>query len=237
MPLYLEIVIILAIAPGLLWLWYFYRKDKLEREPLHLIRRVFLVGALGTIPAVLLEWPFDVLGRSVLGGTVFITAVVVAPVVEEVVKFFVVWWTIYRDPEFDEPMDGITYSAAAALGFATLENIGYVLGQVPEGSGAVAAVGGLRAFLSVPGHALFSSMWGYALGLAKFSTPARGKQLVVMGLFLAIIVHGTFNLLCSIGPYWALGMLIFIPLLWKMVHRRIKAALKASPHFLPPTIE
>jgi RsiW-degrading membrane proteinase PrsW (M82 family) len=40
-------------------------------------------------------------------------AVIVAPVVEEVAKFLVVKWTAYGRKEFDEPVDGMVYAAAA----------------------------------------------------------------------------------------------------------------------------
>jgi protease PrsW len=234
---YLQIVFVLAIAPGVFWLWYFYRKDKFEPEPLNLIRNVFLVGALGVVPAFILEMPFGIFEKLLPGIGPYLGMVVVAPVVEETTKFLVVRWMIYKNPEFDEPLDGVVYAAAAALGFASAENLGYVMGQIQHGAGAVATVGVVRAFLSVPGHALFSSMWGYALGFAKFSDPARGRTLVVRGLLLAMILHGTFNFLCFLGPYWALGMLIFVPIMWRMAHTRIRKALEASPHEPPVRIE
>lgn len=230
MSFYLQIVLVLAIAPGVFWLWYFYRKDKLEPEPLHLIRNVFLVGALGVIPAFALELPFGTIEKLVPGLRPYLGMVIAAPLVEETIKFLVVRWMIYKNPEFDEPMDGVVYAAAAALGFASAENLGYVVGQIQHGAGAVATVGVVRAFLSVPGHALFSSMWGYALGVAKFADPARRKKLIIRGLLLAMVLHGTFNFLCFLGPYWALGMLIFVPIMWRMTHSRIRRALEASPH-------
>ena len=48
-------------------------------------------------------------------------------------------------------MDGIVLGVSAALGFATIENIDYVLSApTPE---AHILTGIIRAFLSVPGHA------------------------------------------------------------------------------------
>ncbi|MGQ9701154.1 MAG: PrsW family glutamic-type intramembrane protease [bacterium] len=55
---------------------------------------------------------------------------------------------IYNQIEFDEVMDGIVYCVASSLGFATVENIIYVLDR---GAGT----GILRAFLSVSGYAFF----------------------------------------------------------------------------------
>ncbi|MGQ9664052.1 MAG: PrsW family glutamic-type intramembrane protease [bacterium] len=56
--------------------------------------------------------------------------------------------------EFDEVMDGIVHCVASSLGFATVENIIYVLDR---GAGT----GILRAFLSVSGYAFFGALMGY----------------------------------------------------------------------------
>jgi protease PrsW len=94
----------------------------------------------------------------------------------------------------------------------------------------VATTSLIRALLSVPGHALFSAMWGYALGFAKFSDPPLAKKLIRRGLLLSIGLHALFNLLCLSGPSFALGMLVFVPIAWKSVNRKIHAALAASPY-------
>ena len=135
-------------------MWYFYKKDTLEPEPQSFIIKTFLLGALVGIPVTLIELPFTF--------SEFILAVFVAPVIEEFAKYFVVRKTIYSNVEFDEPIDGIIYAAAAALGFASLENISYLLSAYYQNHFEETYV--VRALLSVPGHVLFSSMWGYALG-------------------------------------------------------------------------
>ncbi len=219
-------ILALAFAPGVFWLWYFYKKDKLEPEPLHLIRNSFLWGAALVIPAALIEQPF--LSRSEVLATV-----IVAPVVEELCKFLVVWMTVYRNREFDEPMDGVVYAAATALGFASLENLFYLF-SYREHAGPFVAVVVMRAFLSVPAHALFSSMWGYSLGFAKFADEKAARRLILSGLLLAIGLHAAFNFACESGPFWALGMLIVVPLLWWLANRRIRLALAASRHITLP---
>ena len=52
---------------------------------------------------------------------------------------------------FNEPMDGLILGVAAALGFATVENIFYVR----AGKILTALV---RAIVSVPSHALFGAV-------------------------------------------------------------------------------
>lgn len=217
------IVLSLAFAPGVFWLWYFFRLDRLEPEPLHLVRTSFLLGMAAVVPAALVEIPFSRISQLA-------TVVFVAPLVEELCKYLVVRLSVYRNTEFDEPMDGVIYAVAAALGFASLENVFYLLSEYGKGTGPFAMVTATRALLSVPGHALWSGMWGFALGCAKFSDPQFARSLVIRGLVIAIGLHALFNLLCLSGPIWPLGMVVLVPLMWRMLHRRIEAALRASPH-------
>lgn len=214
------ILIILAFLPGLLWLRYFYRKDQLEPEPKRLIFRMFGVGLLTFFPAAILELPFSRFHYPL----VFI----IAPIVEELCKFLAVRQLVYKNREFDEPMDGIVYAASVALGFASLENLGYLIEAL--NSGVFISTYVLRAILSVPGHVLFSSMWGYTLGLSKFAPTKFRHKMILQGLILSVVVHGVFNFFATISAIFAVGMLGFIFFLWKMVNQRIRRAFRISQH-------
>lgn len=228
-------VLSLAIAPGLFWLWFFYRKDRLEPEPKTLIVKTFFLGILVAFPIALVQVFFSFLSPLLL-------YTIVAPITEEFGKYATVRYGIYNHAEFDEPIDGIIYGATAALGFATIENVGYLLGSyyAPEeilGAGASASDAVLflfvvRSLLSVPGHALWASFWGYGLGVAKFSPPEHSKTLIRNGLALAMFSHGLFNGLLLFNPILGLGVLILIVVGWRMTFRRIASALAASPHAL-----
>jgi RsiW-degrading membrane proteinase PrsW (M82 family) len=201
---------VLAIAPAVFVLWYVYRKDYYEPEPLRLVILVFLLGGLSVLPAAVIEYPFP---------SGIMTSSVVAPFVEELIKFGVVFFFVYRLPEFNEPVDGMVYAAAAGLGFAAVENIFYVL----EGG---IAVGILRAFASVPGHMIFSCFWGYALGIAKFQKGSARGPIIIAGLAGAIILHGIFNF--SLEVYEVAGLIfilvLMIPLgLWYTRQNLLKA--------------
>ena len=122
-------ILLLGFAPGIFWLWFFYRKDKLEPEPKSLVARTFFWGMVVALPVAIVEVlvadPLGVLGAGILDARVLLV-VLAAPIIEEYGKFFVVRRTMYDHPEFDEPMDGIVYAAAAALGFASVENVVYL---------------------------------------------------------------------------------------------------------------
>jgi RsiW-degrading membrane proteinase PrsW (M82 family) len=210
-------LLVLALAPGIFWLWYFYHRDKYEPEPLSWIVTVYFLGIAVTIPVALVEGIF---GLFVSG---LVIAVIVAPVVEEYGKYFVVRHTVYNAAVFNEPVDGIVYAAAAALGFATLENVIYVFSsatlQDAIGTGLV------RAVLSVPGHALFSIMWGYALGRARFLPPEQRPGVIAVGLMMAMVLHGLFNFLLIFDIGFAFLILVLTPVMWWLVNRDIITAL------------
>ena len=225
----LPTVLAMALAPVAFWLWYFYKKDRIEPEPKRLIVKTFFWGMVSVLPAIILEIPFR--------GPVLIMGA--APVIEEVAKFLAVYLIVYRDKEFDEPMDGIVYAAAAALGFASVENVLYLLrinAQTPAASGpefffsTLFTVFTVRALLTVPGHVIFSLMWGEALGIAKFARPERRAALIRNGLLLAIGVHAAFNFLVTAVPTVSLVMLGAAVFAWRVTHKKIEDALADSPH-------
>jgi RsiW-degrading membrane proteinase PrsW (M82 family) len=92
--------------------------------------------------------------------------------------------SIYDSPDFNEPMDGIVYASAAALGFATLETIGdlFIYGI----KGIIA-----RAFLAVPAHLLFSCFWGYGLGKGVSNPEARKEFPLWFGA--GALAHGLWD--------------------------------------------
>ncbi|MFT5513748.1 MAG: RsiW-degrading membrane proteinase PrsW (M82 family) [Bacteroidia bacterium] len=177
----------LAIAPGLAIMIYIFWKDKYDREPKKLLIWAFVLGVLSIIPAVILESIVTRTGivytDSILKTGVYAFAGVA--LIEEAVKFFVVFRFLYPKKDFDEPFDGITYCVMASMGFATLENIAYT---VDYG----AATGILRMFTAVPAHAAFGVIMGYYMGLAKFNTH-KSNTYLGYALFVPAILHAAYD--------------------------------------------
>jgi RsiW-degrading membrane proteinase PrsW (M82 family) len=215
-------LLLLAIAPAAFWLWYFYRRDRYEPEPLSWVLLVYLLGIAVTIPVALVE--------GVMGEVLpeFLIVVLVAPVVEETGKYLVVRKTVYESVEFDEPVDGIVYASAAGLGFATLENVMYVLSALGTSLALALGTGLVRAVLSVPGHVLFSAMWGYSLGKARFIPEEKRPGVIAAGLILAMASHALFNLLLFNSIGFAVLVLVVVPVLWISVQKRIDQSLLTS---------
>ncbi len=219
---HVTIIITLGFAPGFFWLWYIYRRD-LEPEPLHLIRNCFIAG-MGAVIAV------GLLGAPAKALPSWVVAVIVAPVIEECIKFGACYAVAYRDKDFNEPMDGVVCAVAVALGFASLENVFYLFDAMKQGISSLTFTTLVRAFFTVPGHALFGIMWGYALGRAKFEDQQRGRRIIAVGLLTGIAAHSFFNLMCVLEPLWAFGMMFFIPVAWGLANRKILRATELSPH-------
>ncbi len=223
------IYIPLALIPGLLWLYYFWRKDKYEPEPQELVIKVFLYGALTVPVAAGLQW---LLWGMLFSGAVvsdfartlrlMVHAFAVVALTEEFFKYLVVRLRMMPDPEFDEPMDGIVYAVSAGIGFATAENVLYMFQY-----GAVILV--VRMLFAVFLHAGCSGLCGYYLGKAKFH-PKHSKRHQAMGLFLAVIIHGLYDFI--IFKKYLHGLILILLLLYgvkEYLEAKMDQALDASP--------
>ncbi|MCK8828375.1 PrsW family glutamic-type intramembrane protease [Natroniella acetigena] len=213
-------LIIISIIPGLLWVYFFYRKDKYEPEPVYLVLRSFLYGALLVIPVGLIEAPFaDLIAQPpnlpvLLGVSIFVIGLV-----EEVGKFAVVWYTIYHSDEFNEVLDGIIYSISVALGFAAVENLLYA---VVFGF----RVGIVRAVVTSLVHASFSGIMGFYLGKAKCE---KRSSLIIVGLVQVVLLHGVYDFLILGGLVSNYVMFGIIILLYFYLMSLITKALEVSP--------
>ena len=212
---------LIGFAPGLYWLWYFYKRDEIEPEPRKKIIAAYLTGILSVFVVIGIQLPFNF-------GEIA-NAVIAAPIIEEFSKFLMVWILFYRNKNFSEPMDGIVYAASVALGFASLENAMYLLQGYSQMPFMLSSTLLIRAFLSVPAHALFSSFWGYALGRYKFEKDAK-IWIVFAGLLLAMLMHSLFNLLCIVQIFSSFGLLILAAVMWAVLNRKINKAEIDSPY-------
>ncbi len=171
---------------SLCWLfWFSIRRVALKSST---IIKVFFSGLIvapfaGSITH-LLQNNFDL--QSHLHFSIhefFIQFFLVGPI-EELSKFFAVFIVAHRKNDFSNAYDGILLAIAAALGFASIENILYLYSF-----GVKTTIP--RLLLGNLGHATYSMFWGYALGVvihenAMFST-------LIFGLLIASVLHGAYN--------------------------------------------
>ncbi len=216
-------LLVVAIAPTMVLLSFLYIRDKYEKEPLALLAKAFLFGCLSVVPVIVMELQLTKLNPFTgLAGTAF-DAFVVAGLVEELFKLGAVYLAVYRSPHFNEPYDGVIYAASASLGFATIENIGYVFSH---GLGT----GISRAVLAVPGHALWGIAMGFYMGAAKFAPAQRRPRLWLLSFVIPVVLHGAYDLIAyNMNTILSILMYPLVAYLWVTGLRQIDRASAASP--------
>jgi RsiW-degrading membrane proteinase PrsW (M82 family) len=223
---------LLSLLPCILWLWYFSSRSLYKRPSIRVLGVTFFLGALATLPALFL----NLVGQSFFLGHfgnnqfshILVLLLIVGPV-EELVKLLVVYLYAYRKPQFDEPLDGVIFSATAALGFAAVENVVYLGEHDPM-------LVLLRGPLSNPGHALFSALWGLSLSRAK-AAPNLVRvrfSIIARGLVGASLLHSLFDILLVASSRWSIvffAILVAVMAgLFFWVRSRIKFHTETSPH-------
>jgi len=179
---------LLGAVPALLWMRYAEHKDSGRPEPRGALRRMALAGALAVVPVAIVEvivtqvYPSE---TTVAGA--FFSGFLVAGLVEESAKAVCLRLVVWRRPEFDERLDAMVYAAWAGLGFALVENVGYLTAASHD---QYAGMFVMRALVSVPLHASAAAVTGYFAARRRFDGVGPG---IPGGLGLAVLLHGTFD--------------------------------------------
>jgi RsiW-degrading membrane proteinase PrsW (M82 family) len=214
-----------VIAPALVWIVYFYYKDRFQPEPWRNLGLTYLLGLIAAFACLHFFNLLPYLGipedPSALmeshGWTFLIYSIGITGLVEEFFKFLPFLLVVLRLRDFDERIDGIVYASVIALGFASYENSRYLVDM--EGFELFG-----RAIASPLTHTIFSSIWGYTVGVARM----RRKPIAAAslgGLALAAIFHGLFNFLTTSSALRIASSLLILAIwLW-----RIRAMEKLSP--------
>jgi RsiW-degrading membrane proteinase PrsW (M82 family) len=214
----------IATAPCVAIGLYIYLNDKHEREPIGLLLRAYFYGvlAIGVTYAVtkLTNLVITIDEKSVTEQAVH--AFLIVALVEEASKFLFVRGLLYNNVNFNEPFDGIVYSVMVGMGFATLENILYVLN-----SGF--SVGIMRMFTAVPAHACFAVLMGFYLGKAKFDHKKSYYGLYALGV--ATLFHGVYDYCLFIAwmPGIWIGTIVALAMAIALSKKAIQIHQVASP--------
>jgi RsiW-degrading membrane proteinase PrsW (M82 family) len=186
--------IILAIVPSAVWLFFFYRQDRLEPEPKTKLAAVFLLALLLTsalgVPLIY-DW-FQVRAWAPTDSTTsLLVSILIVGFTWQAIIYASVRLVVYDTPEFDERMDGIVYGTVAGLGVATLVNLNYVLAN----GGVALGPGVIQVVTTALAQASFGGLLGYFMAEAKFEH--KPVWWVPLGLFIAAVLNGLFSWLLS----------------------------------------
>ncbi len=188
-PKILALTFLGGIAPSLVWLWFWLKQEETKNpEPTRILTVVFIVG----MASVLFVLPVQkfiqaTVENSELEITLWATA-------EEIIKYLAVLVILYKSSDIDEPIDWPIYMITAALGFAALENMLFLLKPLSLGDSIVGLLTGQLRFLgSTLLHAVTSALVGISLALSFYSGWFMRKVSLIFGLVAAVSLHSVFN--------------------------------------------
>ncbi len=189
-----------GLVPSVLWLYFLLKEDASHPEPRRLIALAFFAGML----AVAIALPLEHFAKQYF--TQDFSLFTSWALIEEVLKYVMAVAFILWRNAVDEASDYVIYMITIALGFASAENMLFLV--TPLVGGHVAATvftDGVRFLGSTLLHVVASAMIGFALAFSSVYRPRVRMIAAASGLILAIALHTGFNLLIiSEGAYTTL---------------------------------
>jgi len=177
-----------GIVPSLLWLWFWLKEERSEKEPKKIITAVFILGMISVIFVIPLQ---KFIQANVLNAN---TELILWAGVEEIIKYLVVVIILWNTRFIDRPIDWPIYLITSALGFAALENTMFLLKPFSLGETTVGLLTGSLRFLgSTLLHSIASAVIGIALGLSFYMDSFLKKIYLIIGITLATTLHTVFN--------------------------------------------
>ncbi len=218
---------ILSLIPIIFWLFFFLWQDRKHPEPFKWLMWVYLSGFLMGPIIWLLE---TLLFKNVVffNGTQMVQRSLwlcfSSALIEESVKFLMVYLVIKRNSFYNECLDPIIYLVTGALGFASLENLVAVFSFAVSKTNyleLLSLLGGrflganfLHALMAV----IIGAAWGW--GVKRGYSASQVTKLIFAGLSITTVIHTLFNysLIVSqeslIIPLGGLLFMLAVLLLW-----------------------
>lgn len=195
----LLVYIIFGILPSLVWLFYYLREDA-HPEPKKMVLKIFLWGALMTLPVFCVQIGLakllDLININLDIKSLIYWFLIIA-FSEEFFKYLVIKVKVTNSPDLDEPVDAMLYMIIAALGFAAVENILYLFAPIGQMSfseliGQTLVVDFIRFIGATFLHTLCSATIGYTLAISFYRNKNK-KIIIAIGIIAATLLHGLYN--------------------------------------------
>lgn len=181
----LVIVILLASLPAIIWSIIIFKGRRTSKWPLFL---AFFLGTLTVTPIMALDYLWTIYPQFDIYAAInknfsevhilAILTLLTVGLVEELVKSGVVRIIDKTKIGIHTVNDALKYSILAGLGFAFTENIFYFY-YIWQSSGIYGLLFPLifRSVFTVCAHMIFSGIFGYYFGIAKFANPILEQRL------------------------------------------------------------
>lgn len=212
-------IFLLTFLPGLLILTYFIFSDRFK-EPKKVIITTFILGMVIGYPAGYLNYYIEqifsngnIINDALVGGAF------AGALVEEILKFLILYFYIFKHKEFNEPMDAIVYGIVVSLGFALNENYDYVYNLAEQFKATSWEIALARSYSAIPMHAACGVIMGFYFGQNYFIEQGRSFSLA---LIVPIIIHGSYNFLLSFNGIYAQAIVVLAIIFCFFLHRVAK---------------
>lgn len=190
------IYILFGLAPSIIWLLFFLRKDS-HPESNGMILKIFFYGMLAAVPAGLIEIGFFDIIKSLPIPLLFLQIIYIflgIAFTEEFFKYLVVQKKILKNSELDEPVDLMLFMIISALGFAALENLLILLPLINQFMLVETLTMAVFRFVGATFlHALCSGLIGYFMAISLRAPTQKKFKMLALGITIAVFLHGLYD--------------------------------------------
>ena len=145
-----------------------------------------------------------------------------AAFLEEGLKFALLLFFCVRLSALNEPMDAIVYGAAIGLGYAAIENVGY-LNYADLGTAWSFTMVKIR-YIPLIMHLGFGVIMGWLLSLNLFEerSPFKRRIMLISALALPVVLHGSYNYLGASDVFPVLILILTIGIIYFYRREQLK---------------
>jgi len=145
-----------------------------------------------------------------------------AAFLEEGIKFALLLFFCVRLSDLNEPMDAIVYGAAIGLGYAAMENLGYLT------SGNLADAWTFKMvkvrYIPLVMHLGFGVIMGWLLSLNLFEerSPFKRRVMLILSLAVPVVFHGSYNYLRAFEIFPIITLILVIGIIYFYRREQLK---------------
>lgn len=192
-------LLLLLLLPGLFWLYFFAGNKGIFTSTRRALLPVFAMGIIVCIPAFAVEFYCVVLTRLTENPlTILISSFFIIGPMEEYLKSLAVDIGGYNKNEKYGLPQLLAWYFAAAIGFASIENVLYYIA-------AGSKIFFFRMVLTTLAHIACSGIIGFFMGIF----PDKRSLGFALGFFMAMLIHGGYDYSINLWPFSIWGWMVF----------------------------
>jgi len=145
-----------------------------------------------------------------------------AAFLEEGIKFALLLFFCVRLSDLNEPMDAIVYGAAIGLGYAAIENLGYLQSGNFENAWTLSMV--KVRYIPMVMHLGFGVLMGWLLSLNLFEerSPFKRRVMLILSLAVPVVLHGSYNYLRAFEIFPIITLILVIGIIYFYRREQLK---------------